>query len=73
MLALTPMAATVGKAIRERRQELGLSQAAVAAAARVERAHLTRIEGGRWVPRLDTLARIAAALRVPLATLVRAK
>jgi transcriptional regulator with XRE-family HTH domain len=53
----------LGLAIRARRKQLGLTQAQIAESSGIERSHITRIEGGRWVPRLDTLGRLAKALR----------
>ncbi len=48
-----------------------LSQEALAKKARINRVTLARLERALHPPRLDTLERIARALRVPLAQLVR--
>lgn len=63
-------AGDLGRAIRDRRRALGFSQARLADSIGMSRAHLTRIEGGRWVPRLVTLNRLAAALGVTAASLL---
>lgn len=53
-----------GSRLRIKRLSLGLSQAALAEKAGMERAHLTRIEGGKKAPRFDTMLRLATALGV---------
>ncbi|MEI8352411.1 MAG: helix-turn-helix transcriptional regulator [bacterium] len=60
----------IGKKIRTRRQELNLSQLAVAERAGMSRAHLTRIEGGNTTPYFDTVERIAKALKTSPANLL---
>jgi len=64
------MANALGRAIRARRKQLGLTQDQVADKSGVERSHLTRIEGGRWTPRIDTLERIAGVLKTTAAELM---
>jgi transcriptional regulator with XRE-family HTH domain len=56
--------------LRAFRNEQGLSQAAVAGRAGVSREYIARLEAGHHDPPLSTLARLARALRVPLARLV---
>jgi predicted transcriptional regulator len=63
----------LGMAIRRRRKKLGISQRCVSERSGVERSHVTRIEGGKWTPRLETLERIAAALETTSAVLLSAK
>jgi len=57
--------------IRERRQMLGLTQAAVAKRAGWTAATWSDIEHGRFSPRLDTLLAVAKALKCSLAHLCR--
>ena len=56
------------KVLRERR---GLSQAALAAKAGISREYLARLETARQDPRLSTLEKLARALGVSVATLLR--
>ncbi len=58
------------KAFRERRK---LSQEALADKAGIHRVSLANIERGVKLPTLDTLDRLAKALRVPLGRLVAVK
>ena len=53
------------------RQQRGLSQEALARKTGLNRVTLARLERARHPPNLDTLERIARALRVTLADLVR--
>ena len=66
------MRATIGTKIRHRREELHLSQLAVAEKIGMSRAHLTRIEGGKRSPTFKTVERIAKALRISPASLLAA-
>jgi transcriptional regulator with XRE-family HTH domain len=52
--------------LRERREQLGLSQRAVAADVNVGHGHLSQIEAGVVDPKLSTLRRLADCLGVPL-------
>ena len=52
--------------LRVWREHRGLTQEALAAAAGVGKSHVSRIESGRKTGTLDTLRRLAAALRVDL-------
>ena len=56
----------VGPRIRELRIALGLKAAHVAKAAGLAPSNYARLEAGGHEPRMDTLVRVAAALRVPL-------
>jgi transcriptional regulator with XRE-family HTH domain len=58
--------------IRDLRQASGLRASQVARAAGMARSNYARLEAGRHEPGVATLARAAAALRVPLAALLRA-
>ena len=70
---LTPRtpAQRLGAAIRTRRLALYLSQTRLARKAGIQQNTVSAIERGAYVPRADTLARIAAALDVPPADLMK--
>ena len=61
----------VAARLTELRQKRGLSQEALAAKARINRVTLARLERAMHPPNLDTLERIAQALSVTLADLVK--
>jgi transcriptional regulator with XRE-family HTH domain len=61
----------VGANIVSLRKQRGLSQAALASAARMAAPNLSRLESGRHVPTLDILLRLSKALGVSLPTLIR--
>jgi transcriptional regulator with XRE-family HTH domain len=61
----------LGDAIRELREQHGLSQAELADRARLRRHHLGAIERGEVDPTFLTLVRITRAVPVPLAELMR--
>ena len=54
----------LGSTIRKLRQNLGLSQAAFAKAAQINRTYLAGIEGGKRNPTLRNVARIAKGLNI---------
>lgn len=58
----------VGARVRQSRVSLGLTQTALAESAQVHQGSISEIESGRLDVRVVTLARIAAALDVPLST-----
>mgnify|MGYP000055189128 CR=1 FL=1 len=58
--------------LKERREELGLTQAELAASADVSQPLIARIEGGDVDPRLSTLRRIVNALKQAQGEVVRA-
>lgn len=60
-----------GHAVRKRRTAAGLSQEALASAARVHPTYVSLLERGLRDPRLTSILKIAAALGIPAATLVR--
>jgi y4mF family transcriptional regulator len=60
------VAARIGQAIREHREEQGLRQEDLALAAGVSRRLLVAIEAGKPTARLDGLLRILAALGLTL-------
>ena len=57
-----PSQASLGPAIRRRRQDLGLTQADLADAAEIANETVSRIERGRLTPSVDIAERIAQAL-----------
>ena len=59
-----------GKAVRERRSELGLSQEKFAAKAGLDRTYVSGVERGVRNVSLKNIAVIAKALEVPLAKLM---
>jgi transcriptional regulator with XRE-family HTH domain len=62
--------AAFGRAVRRRREEVGLSQEALAEAADLHRTYIGDVErGGRNIS-LVNIARVACALGVPAADLV---
>ncbi|WP_314411346.1 helix-turn-helix domain-containing protein [Streptomyces kroppenstedtii] len=61
----------IGENIRTARREAELSQERLAEMAGMDRQAVNRIEQGHAAAYIDTLIRIAAALRVPLADLMR--
>lgn len=64
------LAEVVGSALRSRREERGMSLGALARAAGVGKGTLSEIERGVRNPTLSTVYALAAALGVPLATLL---
>jgi transcriptional regulator with XRE-family HTH domain len=73
MLAARDMEANllVRNAIGPIGYRLGLSDAAIARAAGLSRAHLNRIKNGSVTPRVDTAVAIARALGVPVRCVFR--
>lgn len=61
-----------GRAVRERREELDLSQEELSFRSELDRTYISGIERGVRNPTLRTMSRIAAALGAPLSVLVRA-
>lgn len=61
---------SLGDAIRERREELGISQLELAHRAGVTQDRIWRWESGRRWPRTDALLRLAEGLEIPAATLL---
>jgi transcriptional regulator with XRE-family HTH domain len=66
----TSLGMRVGREIRAHREARGLSLTAAAQRAGVSKTSLATIEAGSGNPSLDTLARIAGALDVPVAALL---
>ncbi len=61
----------LGPRLRERRTDLGKTLATVADAAGLSKSYLSAIEKGASIPSLPVLARLAHALEVPLAEILR--
>lgn len=66
---MKPIQERLAATIRERREEIGISQEALAAAAKVHRTYASSIERGRVVISIDVAERIAAALELSLSEL----
>ncbi|MGH7767546.1 MAG: helix-turn-helix domain-containing protein [Candidatus Binatia bacterium] len=62
-----------GGEIGKLRKARGMTQAELARAAKILRPNLARIEAGKHRPTLDTLEKLAAALKVPVADLIAGK
>jgi transcriptional regulator with XRE-family HTH domain len=60
----------VGQAVRRWRRRRGLTQEQLAARAGLSRPFVARVETGRQLPALPTLAKIARALRVKVTRLL---
>jgi transcriptional regulator with XRE-family HTH domain len=67
----TPRQHEFGDRIRNRRLKLGLSQEALALKAGINRTYIGSLESGDRNPSLENIARLAVALRVDAADLVR--
>jgi transcriptional regulator with XRE-family HTH domain len=62
----------IGNTIRTRRLQLGLTQVQVASKSQTQQSYLSKIEAGEMANvGLEILGRIATALNVDLATLLR--
>lgn len=62
---------TVGRNVRQARQKAGLSQEALADKAGIDRTYVSGVERGVRNPTVTVLARLAGALGVPVAALLR--
>jgi DNA-binding XRE family transcriptional regulator len=70
-LALSSIDGTkLGARIRELRLGAGLTQAELARRTGIHRPNIARVEAGRHTPSLETLARLAAAIGVPTASVL---
>lgn len=57
----------IGETLRNFRLQKGMSQGDIEKRTGLLRCYLSRVENGHTIPSLDTLAKIAAAMEVPLA------
>lgn len=60
-----------GKAVRIRRKAIGWNQSDLANHAGLQTSAVSRVERGDGAPTLHTMGRIAAALNIPLASLIQ--
>ena len=60
----------IGSKIRELREAASLTQEDLAHEANISTSTLSRIERGNYQPRMDTLGKLAQALKVPVAELL---
>ena len=67
----SPLPGLLGRNIRERRNQLGWTQATLAELVRVDVETISRIERGAIVPSILKLEQIAGVLGLPLAELLR--
>lgn len=63
----------IGSNLRRARERAGLTQEQLAHLARIEAASVSRYENGHFVPRMRTLDRLAAALKVRAEELLAAE
>jgi len=69
VLAVTQVRKAFGSRVREERKRLGLSQEALAAKAHLDRTYVGGVERGERNPSLESIARIANALKVEIRVL----
>ncbi len=55
---------TLGNRIRNRREELGMTQIELAKSAKLSQGHISKTESGSFVPKDSTLIVLAVALRL---------
>lgn len=67
----SPLPGLLGRNIRERRNQLGWTQATLAELVRVDDETISRIERGAIVPSILKLEQVANVLGLPLAELLR--
>jgi transcriptional regulator with XRE-family HTH domain len=68
---VTPRQQAFGDHVRDYRAKAGLSQEALAYEAGLNRSYVASLEAGARNPSLETIARLAIALRIDAADLVR--
>ena len=61
----------LGKNLRETRKQLGLTQEEVSQRSGVQAGEISRIESGKRDPQVSTVERLAKALDIPPAQLLR--
>lgn len=67
----TPRQRELGRRIKQHRERLGLSQEALALRASINRTYIGSLESGQRNPSLENVIRLALALEVEVADLVR--
>jgi transcriptional regulator with XRE-family HTH domain len=67
---MSPTPKQIGRRLKALREAARLSQATVAADAKISREYLARLEAGQHDPTVGTLQRLAKALNVPLLRLL---
>src|SRR3569833_1727830 len=60
------ISSNIGATIRSYRQQKGMSQGDIEKRTGLLRCYLSRVENGHTIPSLDTLAKIASAMELPL-------
>lgn len=69
--AVSPLPKLLGRNIKERRNQLGWTQATLAELVRVDVETISRIERGAILPSILKLEQVASVLGLPLAELLR--
>lgn len=64
---ITALTMNIGETIRNFRLQKGMSQGDIEKRTGLLRCYLSRVENGHTIPSLDTLAKIASAMDLPLA------
>ena len=65
-VALASFSMNIGETIRNYRLQKGMSQGDIEKRTGLLRCYLSRVENGHTIPSLDTLAKIAGAMELPL-------
>jgi transcriptional regulator with XRE-family HTH domain len=68
---MSTLAQKFGKAVRARRENLGISQEDFADRAEIHRTYVSSIELGKVTVSIEVAAKLAAALGIPLSRLCR--
>jgi transcriptional regulator with XRE-family HTH domain len=67
----SPATVAIGAAVRSFRRELGFSQEAFAARAGIDRSYYGAIERGEFNVSLETIVKLASALKLPASEVLR--
>ena len=70
-MTITDRERRFGERLQAIRQDIGLSQLALAQAAGIDRKTINRIENGHFSPNLNTLLRLSVSLDTPIDRLMR--
>ncbi|MBO5104159.1 MAG: helix-turn-helix transcriptional regulator [Ruminococcus sp.] len=54
----------IGRRIKNRREELGLTQPELAEISKLSQGYISRIESGKFIPKASTLIAIATSLKM---------